>query len=475
MILSTFQTSDFESTWQILFQFGIICVLLLIGNILRRKIKFLNKLLFPTAIIAGFLGLGIKYLFQVLNVELAGVPIIRNELFEIITYHGIALGFIALGLKSVKKNNEYKGHPYKSGLVIVSTYLIQGIVGLAITITIGFFLSVPQYSGILLPMGFGQGPGQAGNIGGTYQDAGFIGGKSFGLMIATLGTISACVGGIFFINRRKQEGKVVHLHKSTEETQAVVYEEKNEIPVSEAIDKLTIQICLVIGIYVISFLFIYFITKLINIPAINRVLWGFNFIFGMLFAMLAKIILNKLYDKKIMKRKYTNDYMLNRITGTVFDFMVISSICAIDFNSLNNPGLWITLGIMGVVGAFLTYFYLRLVVYKNYKGYEVEAFATFYGNLTGTVSEGIALLREVDPEFETPASDDLVSGSSTAVMFGAPILLITAIINNENKLFMWLSLGILIVLFVIFFYFLMYHKPKVKNNAKEVETGNISE
>ena len=44
----------------------------------------------------------------------------------------------------------------------------------------GFF----QAAGILLPMAYGQGPGQANNVGITYEALGFVGGQSFGLSLA---------------------------------------------------------------------------------------------------------------------------------------------------------------------------------------------------------------------------------------------------------------------------------------------------
>ena len=82
-----------------------------------------------------------------------------------------------------------------------------------------------------------------------------------------------------------------------------------------------------------------------------------------------------------------------------------------------------------------------------------------FGNLTGTAPSGIALLREIDPNFESPAADDLVTGSSTAIMFGAPILLITGIIYLPQWYYLWGSFIIVILFFVIFNYF-MLKKPK---------------
>jgi ESS family glutamate:Na+ symporter len=437
----------------IICQIGIISVILLLGNTIRR-LTFFKKMLIPTAIIAGFIGLGLKYLINFISNSYFDFTLMPNEFYESITYHGIAIGFIAMGLKEEKKNGAFQGHPFKSGLLIVSTYLLQGVIGLTITIIIAFiFTGFPNYSGIILPLGFGQGPGQAGNIGGVYEQAGFIGGKSFGLMIAIMGTISASIGGIFYINKNKVERKN---DTNNTYTEALVDSDK-EISLSESIDKFTIQVSLVGFTYLLTFGFIYLVTRILPAGSISSLVWGFNFLIGMLFAILVKLVMKFLRKKNIMKHKYTNNYMLNRITGIVFDFMVICSIMAIEVEKLNSKEMWITLALLGVIGLFSTYFYVKFIVKKCFIGYEHEAFAVFYGNLTGTASDGIALLREIDPEFKTPASDDLVTGSSTAIMFGFPILLITGIINTSN-LWTYLSYVLLIVLFFVFFYFLYFFK-----------------
>ena len=50
-----------------------------------------------------------------------------------------------------------------------------------------------------------------------------------------------------------------------------------------------------------------------------------------------------------------------------------------------------------------------------------------FGMLTGTISSGILLVREVDPNFETPAANNLVTGSGLGIAFGAPVLLLISL------------------------------------------------
>ena len=458
-----FVNSDY-SGWTLAVQFGIVSLMLLVANIIRKNVGIFKTLLLPTAIIAGFLGLGLKYIFLGLNFSISGNPVIDNSFLEGITYHAIALGFIAMGLKTTKKlgENQIKGKPFKTGLIIVSTYLIQGVVGVLVTVILtSFFKDLLPHIGLLLPMGFGQGPGQAGNIGGVFDDNNPLGipglYKTFGLAIATFGTLWSCIAGVFYINRRVKDGSVVRA--SEEEAVDIsneLVESKEEIPVSEAIDKMSIQLIFISIVYLITYLFIKGITTIVP-DGFKGLIWGFNFIFGMLFAILFKLLLNFLTKKGIVKKKYTNEYMLNRITGVVFDFMIVASIMAIDMKMLARIDLWITLLIITSLGGIVTWFYLRFVVKRTYPDYESEAFSVLFGNLTGNASNGIALLREIDPDFKTPASDDLVTGSSTAVLFGAPLLIITGLIHI-NSYYLWGSVIAMTLLFALFLTILLKAK-----------------
>ncbi|MDD2259711.1 MAG: hypothetical protein PHO87_01795, partial [Acholeplasmataceae bacterium] len=137
--MGTYQNSAFES-WALIIGFAAVALMMMFGNIIRRKVKFFRNLLFPTAIIAGFLGLGFKYLVyylpEIINLFNEGYtssftegikPLVVdfNWFLQGITYHTLALGFIAMGLKTVKdtKTSKIKGKPFKSGLLIVNTYL----------------------------------------------------------------------------------------------------------------------------------------------------------------------------------------------------------------------------------------------------------------------------------------------------------------------------------------------------------------
>ena len=71
-----------------------------------------------------------------------------------------------------------------------------------------------------------------------------------------------------------------------------------------------------------------------------------------------------------------------------------------------------------------------------------------YGMLTGTISSGVLLLREIDPQLETPAANNLVVGSSFGILLGAPVLVLVGI-ATKSPLMCFITLGLAAIYLVI--------------------------
>lgn len=467
----------FDFYWSTIIQFALVMAILLLANVLRRRVAWLKASLLPVAVIGGFIGLILKYLFNgsaisIANLAVDGQSFFNPDILSAFTYHAIAIGFGALTLKGIDRLDQgpvrKKPLAVKSGMVIVNSYLLQGIFGIVVTVVLSFlFTNIPNYVGFLLPMGFGQGPGQALNVGSVFQQVGFADGRDLGLSIASIGFIAASIGGIIYLRNLRKLGKL----KSTEDTsmesreESSILEGNGQMPLVDAVDKLTIQVAIIFLVYGLSWVFIFGLEQfIINsgvaflINNVRPLLYGFNFIIVVFAAMLYKGLTRSLLKRKWMKRIYTNDFLLNRIAGLAFDIMMIASIMAIDITVVLDVGFLVTLLILCVGGGILTYLYLKQITQNVYPTYQDEAFLVFYGTMTGTASTGIALLREKDPYFDTPAANDIVYGSSMAIPLGFPLLLFVGIVSQG-----WVSLIIvLVVLSIIFsiYHYFLSKKPK---------------
>ncbi len=448
--------------WNAFVYLGVIAGLLLLGNALNRKVRFVRNSLLPVSALAGFLLLILR------NTGLMNIPM---EILEMITYHGIALGFIALSLRTTKEAVS-GSYAMKSGALIVSTYLIQGVVGLVVTVLLGITVMPGMFkaAGLLLPMAYGQGPGQANNVGSSYEALGFIGGRSFGLSLAAAGYLSACLVGLWYTRRLMKRRGLDHRDVSAVSGSVTVdiFQDENEVPLEESIDRFSTQVALVLVTYLATFLVTLGITTLVEQLApgfartLSPLLWGFNFITGSAVAIGFRSVLGKLRKKKIINRQYQNNYLLNRISGLAFDLMIVAGIASINMEDLS--GLLAPFLILAVLGAVVTYFYARWMCRRLTPDFAEESFVAMYGMLTGTISSGILLLRQVDPLYRTPAADQLVIGSGTAILFGAPMLLLIGFAPQSDLL-----LGLTIVLCVLYLALLLAYmlgwRPKRAKKA----------
>lgn len=453
------------SIWGPILLVSVLFASLLVGNMLKKGLPFLRNSLIPTSVLGGAIILIVEAIYK----ALAGVNFFEAAFFgvnpettlEVITYHTLALGFIASSLKSTKgkMNRRRTVEIFNTGATTVATYLLQGIVGLAITLVAswgisGFFSA----AGVLLPFGFGQGTGQALNYGNIYEvEYGFAGGRSFGLTIAALGFLCASFGGVIHLNIMRRRGKLP-LHRKEEKIAAEDVQAENEIPMQESVDKLTIQISLIAVTYVIAYLFMLLLGKLL--PGMRSTIYGFNFLLGVLAASLVKGLIGLLKRAKLIKKEYTNNFLLTRTSNFFFDLMVISGIAAIRLDVLER--YWGIMLILGTAGLIVTYIYNRIVARVLFKDYAEEQFLAMYGMLTGTASTGIILLRELDGNFETPASDNLVYQNFPAILFGFPMLLLATLAPKQPLLTLAIFLVFFAVMNIILFRTLLFRRRNKK-------------
>ena len=455
-----------SNVWGFFNLFAVLLLSLLAANVLRKTVKGLNESLIPTSVLGGGVLLVISAFYKLAT----GVNMFDTQFFggngmsmlELITYHALSLGFIASTFKtSDKKMTKARTvEIFNTGVTTVATYLLQAGVGMAITIIAALFTAnVFPASGLLLALGYGQGTGQAMNYGNIYEvDFGFVGGKSFGLTIAAMGFLCASIGGVIHMTIMKRRGL---LRNSAHEEGQLLEEEiqsGNEIPMQDSIDKMTIQVALVTVAYLVAYVMMLLLGNLL--PGMKSVIYGFYFLLGVLSATVLKVGIRYFRNKDIMKKEYVNGFLMTRVSNFFFDIMVVAGIAAIRLGALMD--YWFILLLLGLVGATITFIYIRFVTGKLFQAYREEQFLAMYGMLTGTASTGIILLREVDGNFKTPVSENLVYQNFPAIVFGFPIMLLATLAPVKPALTLILLTVFLLVMNIILFRAQIFKKKKVK-------------
>jgi ESS family glutamate:Na+ symporter len=283
-----------------------------------------------------------------------------------------------------------------------------------------------------------------------------VGGKSFGLTVASTGFLAASIGGVIHLNLLKARGKI-KLDKGTGLPNEQV-EGKNEIPMQASIDKFTVQIALIMVAYLLAYLLMYLLGSLL--PGMRATIYGFNFLLGVLAGTLLKTVLNALQKRGIIHRHYTNDFLLTRASNVFYDVMVTASIAAIRMSIIGK--YWAVLLAMGIVGLVVTYVYVYFISKKLFPTYAEQQFLAMYGMLTGTASTGVILLREIDGDFKTPVADNLVYQNIPAMVFGFPILILATMAPTKPYLTLGIVAAFLVVMNIILFRSLIFKKRKQK-------------
>lgn len=449
------------SVWRSILLVGVLFASLLVANILKTYIPALKKSLIPNSVLGGLILLVISticyyasgnYLFDMPALSTNGSGIAT---LEMLTYHCLAIGFIATTLRPVRKKmtKARSVEILDSGVSTIGAYMIQGIFGIGITLIATYFISnFASGSGLLLSFGYGQGTGQALNIGkmfdlgmgtsGTYA--------SFGLAVAAMGFLTASIVGVIYLNHLRRKGKIkVYGEQAGLRVGLDEVIQENEAPMNESVDKLSIQVAFVFIAYLMAYGIMYLVGNVIFGPDSSMIgtVYGFNFLFGVIAAVLLKGILNFFQKRGVIKREHKNTFLLNRISGFAFDIMIVSGICAIQVHVLTN--YWFLLLLLGIAGAVITFIYCYIVSKTIFPQYEHEQFLAFFGMLTGTASTGMILLREADPNFESPVSENLVYQTLPAIVLGFPLLIIaTQLATNPTNA--GLTIALLAVIAAIF-------------------------
>ncbi len=445
--------------WSFVLTLSMLFAAMIAATVLRNICAPVRRALIPSSVLGGFILL----LANTLSKTVFHNPLYSSNVLEILTYHGLGLGFSALALRRTEKKKDGRSRTgaFDAGVTVVNGYLLQAVLGLGITLGLSYVIGNFAASGLLLPMGYGQGPGQAYNWGHNYEMGwGFVNGTSFGLAVAAMGFVSASVGGVLHLNWLRRKG-LYHgdLGRDAQDDLSVAtFTDSDEIPLSESLDKFTVQLALVFLAYAMAYLFMSTLNRFLD-PAgtgakgiagtLQGMIWGFQFLFGTVFGLLIKGVLGGLKKKGVIRREYTNNFMQNRIAGFMFDLMVVASIAAIDLSAFRDSRFVLPLTLICLAGAVGTYMYLRFVCARVFPGYEQEAFLSLYGMQTGTASTGVILLRELDPRFETQASDNIVYHMPWAILFGAPMFLLIGVAPQSTGK-AWIVLGICAGLFAVF-------------------------
>lgn len=429
-----FDVSQF-TPWTLFSDLGFIFALLLIGKLIRVKVKIIQKLFIPPSLIAGLLGLAFG------PNGVGWIPF-SNDLG---TYAAIliALVFGALPLSSPKVSmKEVSGRVGPMWVYAQVGMLLQwGLAGLFGLFVLKFIWpDLNDAFGVMLSTGFYGGHGTAAAIGSAFEGLGWDEARSLAMTTATVGIICSIIGGLFMIKwaaRHKQTAFISDFNDLPDELRSGLLPENKRDSIGTAttssisIDSLTFHVALVFVVALLG----YSLSQGVKIyyPMLELPVFSCAFVMGLL--------LKKGFDATRIS-SYICPQTTQRLSSSFTDVLVACGVASIKLGVVVKYALpLIVLILAGVAIVFAITFFFGRRLSKTY-WFERTIFA--WGWWTGTMAMGIALLRIVDPKLDSKAMDDY----ALAYLPIAPIeiLLITFVpILFMNGLGVWLSLGCLVL------------------------------
>ena len=410
--------------WTLFVDIGIISLLLLLGKLMRVKIKFIQKLFIPPSLLAGFIGLALgPHGFDVLPIS--------NQTG---TYAGILIAFIfgALPLTSQKtKGNQEIGAMWvysQAGMLL--QWAFGGLLGLLV---LSQFWPLSPAFGITMPSGYCGGHGTAAAIGQAFGQLGQDEILTLAMTAATFGIVASVILGLIFVKWGTKNKHTAYLadYKDlpSELRTGLLPQEKRESMgestcSSISIDSLTFNLAIIsaiaLGGYGISKLAAYYM------PGFELPVFSCAFVAG--------IIIKKMLDKTRASESICPQ-TVGHISGTMTDYLVAFGIASIKLSVVLE--YIVPLAILLLSGLVVTLIYVFFMGRKLMKECWFEKALFTWGWFTGTMAMGIALLRVVDPKMKSRCMDSY----ALAYLFIAPveIALITfapvAFVNGYGLLF----------------------------------------
>lgn len=394
----------------ILLDFAIASLLIMIGQLIRAKVRLVQKLFIPASMLAGFMAL-------LLGDQRLGVLPFSEH---IASYAGvlIILIFAAVGINGFSfQKDELKAEverigSYFSYKVLAQTIQFSLFPLFGILVISKLFPNINYGFGLLLAAGFSGGHGTAAAVGASFARLGDEEAMDIAMTCATAGILSGIFGGLFFIKLGTKQGWTKHMksfqHISEDlRTGFIPAEKRNpmgkETVSSMVLDPLAWHLAVLLVASGAGYLL-----NLVLFKATGLDLPPY------LLAFLIAVLMFMTFRRAGLG-DYIDETVVSRISGTATDYLVFFGIASIKVAVIVKYALpLVILLLFGMSVVVLTLLYFGPAMNKG-SWFERSIFV--FGYSTGVFAIGFILLRIVDPENLSKTLND----TAFAAPFTTPI------------------------------------------------------
>lgn len=412
-----------------------LCMLLLVGHILRSKVRLLRWMYLPSCVIAGVVGLVVIQVASSMGWPIpaswtAGWKDLPGVLINVV-FACLFLGVMIPKLSTVWKQ---AGPQLAYGQVVAWG---QYVVGISLVLFfLGPVFGVPDLFGGIVPVGFEGGHGTAGGMQQVFKDYGFAEGGDLGLASATAGMASAILVGMVLVNWAMRRGVIAGRAGLDAATGKPEDDSIAVIPVDQRPSAGTLTVK---ADAIESFsLHLVFVAVAVGFGYLVKegMLWVESYCNGDLVAQIADAsgaelarlkqvriktpayilrsfptfplcmvggMLVQLWSQKWDRHKLIDTGLTRRIQNTSLDFLVVPAIAMIRIETIQA----FLVPFLVIVGAAILWnvFCVTFLAKRMLPDVWFERSIAEMGQSMGVTSTGLLLLRVVDPDYKTPAAN----------------------------------------------------------------------
>ena len=389
--------------------FSALCILLVVGKLLRVEIRLFQKLYLPASVIGGLLGL---VLVQTIGGFLpAATTAGWNRLPGFLINIVFAALFLGVFIPPLSRIWRVAGPQLAYGQIVAWGQYVVGL-GVAIGLLTPMF-GVPGAIGTIVPVGFEGGHGTAAGLEPVFDAYAWPEGTDLALTSATCGILFAIIVGMALVNWAARHGysrQLKRIEDLPESSLVGVYDPAerpsagNQTVSASSIDSLGFHLALIgLGVF-IGYLIhggLVRVELLVRPPsATGRAFFDSFPLFPL--CMIGGLVV-QLFFANFTQRNPIDHRLMQRLSGTAMDFLVVAAISTINVEVV--LGGLVPLAILVVTGVLWNVFCVMWLARRLLPAVSwFERAIAEMGQSMGVTATGLLLLRVVDPEGDTDAT-----------------------------------------------------------------------
>ncbi len=373
--------------------FAVVSALLIAGQLLRARIRFLRAWLIPSALIAGALALaagpnGLAWL--PLSAQVRAYP----EMLVVLIFAALPFGAVLGGRDGVKREvGEMFCHVTFGILAQYGWGMLLGLLALR-----AFWDVYPGF-GFVLGIGFWGGPGTTAAAASGFEAYGWPDALTLGLTAWMIGVLVAIFVGTLILNIQARRGGLENagtVAPAARGSASGAAPQAEKVPVGwktvsgASMESLTLHLALVFSIALAGWLGSERLRELWSGPSIPA--------FGL--ALITGFLLRPVL-RAAGADAYVDRATIRSISGTATDYLIVVGMAAIEAPRVVQYAA--PLAALLAFGVLLSLFQALALGPRMFGRYWFEKSILVFGMNTGTLAQGIMLLRIADPEMRSDA------------------------------------------------------------------------